>query len=126
MKTKESGTVTTLSLRSATAVDKARLAGQEGRANENAKPRSTLLAKNVRVNGRRTSVRMEPEVWSAISEITRRENLDRNNLFTTIANRLKPHQTLSSAVRAFIITYYRESSTESGHVRAGHGPTDRR
>ena len=90
-------------------------------ANENIKLRSTLVSKNVVINGRRTSVRMEPEVWKAIDEITHRERIDRNHIFSTVANRLKPHESLSSAIRVFVICYYRDSSTESGHVRAGHG-----
>jgi predicted DNA-binding ribbon-helix-helix protein len=90
-------------------------------ANENAKSRSTLICRNIIVNGHRTSMRMERQVWNAIDEIVCREQLDRNYLFTTIANRLATNESLSSAVRVFVVTYYRESSTESGHVRAGHG-----
>jgi len=106
-------------------VGAARLPAWDSGANQNGKPRSTLIAKNVVVNGRRTSVRMEQEVWTAIDEISRRERIDRHHMFTTVANRLKPHQSLSSAMRVFVICYYRDSSTESGHVRAGHGPVVR-
>jgi predicted DNA-binding ribbon-helix-helix protein len=90
-------------------------------ANQNLKSKSTLISKNVTVSGRRTSVRLEPEVWSAIDDLMHRENIDRNQIFSLIASRLVAHQSLTSAVRSFVITYYRESSTESGHVRAGHG-----
>lgn len=122
MPTKETADVVThLVLPAVRKVDESRLPSSDSGANQNLKSSSTLIARNVIVNGRRTSVRMETEVWSAIEDITAREVLDRNYIFTTIANRLKPNQTLPSAVRTFIITYYRESSTESGHVRAGHG-----
>jgi predicted DNA-binding ribbon-helix-helix protein len=94
-------------------------------ANQNAKSTSTLICRNIVVNGHRTSVRLEPEVWSAIDDVTCREKIDRNHIFTTIASRLAENQSLSSAIRAFVITYYRESSTESGHARAGHGPNYR-
>ena len=94
-------------------------------ANQNNQPRSTLIAKNVVVNGHRTSVRMEPEVWNAIDDICWRGMIDRNHLFTTVAKGLKPHQSLSSAMRVFVVSYYRDSSTENGHVRAGHGPQNR-
>jgi predicted DNA-binding ribbon-helix-helix protein len=117
--------VTSLALRSAEKIDASALPARESGANQNLKSRSTLITRNVIVNGHRTSVRMEPEVWQALDEITGREKIGRNHIFTTIANRLKPHQTLSSAVRVFVIAYYRESSTESGHVRAGHGPQAR-
>lgn len=113
--------VTSLVLRDAGEVDGSTLPGRDSEANQNVKGLSTLIARNITVNGRRTSVRMEPEVWLAIEEISRRERIGRNYIFTTIANRLRPHQSLSSAIRVFVISYYRDSSTESGHVRAGHG-----
>ena len=106
-------------------VDASTLPGPDSGANQNNKSRSTLIAKNIVVNGRRTSVRMEAEVWKAIDEISLRERIDRNHMFTAVANRLKAHQSLTSAMRVFVICYYRDSSTESGHVRAGHGPRTR-
>lgn len=113
---------TSLAYENVEKVDAGRLPGPGSGANQNNKSRSTLIAKNIVVNGRRTSVRMEPEVWKAIDEIAERGRLDRNHMFTVVANRLKPHQSLTSAMRVFVINYYRDSSTESGHVRAGHGP----
>ncbi|HEU0118665.1 MAG TPA: ribbon-helix-helix domain-containing protein, partial [Alphaproteobacteria bacterium] len=35
--------------------------------------RSTLVSRNVTIAGHRTSVRLEPEMWSGLSEICRRE-----------------------------------------------------
>ncbi|MEK7802593.1 MAG: ribbon-helix-helix domain-containing protein, partial [Pseudomonadota bacterium] len=36
--------------------------------------RSTLVSRNLTILGRRTSVRLEPEMWSALNDATRREN----------------------------------------------------
>jgi predicted DNA-binding ribbon-helix-helix protein len=91
------------------------------KANQNVKPESFLISKNVTINGHRTSVRMEPQIWNAIEDILYREGLDRHAFFTSIANRLKDNQSLSSAARTFVVTYYRESATETGHLKAGHG-----
>jgi predicted DNA-binding ribbon-helix-helix protein len=90
-------------------------------ANQNLKAGSFLVSKNVTINGCRTSVRLEPQMWNALDEIARREGIDRHHLFTSIADRVQRHQSLSSAVRTFVMTYFRESSTESGHQKAGHG-----
>jgi len=35
--------------------------------------RSTLVSRNVVISGRRTSVRLEPEMWDALREICQRE-----------------------------------------------------
>jgi predicted DNA-binding ribbon-helix-helix protein len=63
----------------------------------------------IRVNGYRTSVRLEPEFWKALADIGRREDLTRSQLLSFIANR-RPGSPLTSAVRVFIATYYCELS----------------
>lgn len=35
--------------------------------------KTTLISHNITVMGRRTSVRLEPEMWSALREISKRE-----------------------------------------------------
>lgn len=41
--------------------------------NELEEYRSTLVSRNITVLTRRTSVRLEPEMWNALREIARRE-----------------------------------------------------
>jgi len=40
-----------------------------------ASAQSGLINRNVTVNGRRTSIRLEPEMWDALEEIAKRENV---------------------------------------------------
>lgn len=83
--------------------------------------RSRLVSRNIVIGGRRTSVRLEPDMWSGFMEICRREHVSLHEACTMIAaNKLK-NGSLASALRIFIMTYYRAAATEDGHTGAGHG-----
>jgi predicted DNA-binding ribbon-helix-helix protein len=82
---------------------------------------STLISKNIKVFGKRTSVRLEPAMWSALHEIAERENSTIHQLCSAV-HRTKPLETtLTAALRVFLMLYYRAAATEEGHRRAGHG-----
>ena len=81
---------------------------------------STLLSRNVTVDGRRTSLRLERLMWDALGEIARREQLSANALVTRIAVR-RAASSLTAAVRVFIVSYVRAAATDDGHRNAGHG-----
>jgi len=69
-----------------------------------------LKSRNLKIAGRRTSIRLEPEMWSAFEDICRRERADLNTLATRIA-RAKPQEcSFTAAVRIFIVNYYRTLS----------------
>jgi predicted DNA-binding ribbon-helix-helix protein len=81
---------------------------------------SRLVNRNVVAARGRTSMRLEPELWDALLEICLREDLDASELVRQIE--AKGHAGgLTSAVRVFVMTYYRTASTEHGHLAAGHG-----
>lgn len=82
---------------------------------------STLVSRNITVSGHRTSVRLEPEMWSALRDITRREGCGIHDLCSLIHARKNPRTSLTAAIRVFLMLYYRAASTEEGHARAGHG-----
>ena len=65
-----------------------------------------LRSGNIVVNGHRTSIRLEPEMWSALSEIAAAERVRVNELVSRIASRTRSGS-LTSAVRVFIMAYYR-------------------
>jgi len=83
--------------------------------------KSTLVSRNITVMGKRTSVRLEPEMWSAMREIAKRESCTIHELCSLISMRKKEKTSLTAAIRVFLMLYYRASSTEEGHERAGHG-----
>ena len=86
--------------------------------------KSTLISRNITVVGRRTSVRLEPEMWSALREIARREDCKIHDICSLIHLRKNPDTSLTAAIRVFLMLYYRAAATEEGHRRAGHGNFD--
>ncbi|NQU57503.1 MAG: ribbon-helix-helix domain-containing protein [Rhodospirillales bacterium] len=80
----------------------------------------SLVSRNVTINGHRTSLRMEGETWDALAEICKREEQSIHQVCTMVEERRKVSNR-TSAVRAFIIKYYRAAATEAGHKGAGHG-----
>mgnify|MGYP000347199669 CR=1 FL=1 len=82
--------------------------------------RTTLVSRNVIVNGRRTSLRLEPEMWEALDEIAQREAQSINDIVAFVDSQRGP-ATLTSDVRVFVLRYFRSAATERGHAAAGHG-----
>jgi len=81
---------------------------------------STLVSGNVTVDGKRTSMRLEPAMWVALREVCTREGKSMNALVTQI-DRGRAASTLTAAIRVFLLAYYKEAATEDGHRSAGHG-----
>ncbi|MCE2509847.1 MAG: ribbon-helix-helix domain-containing protein [Alphaproteobacteria bacterium] len=81
---------------------------------------STLINRNVTVAGHRTSMRLEPSMWEALEEICRRERRTVHDVCTEVDAR-RHESTLTAALRAFIVIYFRVAATEDGHINAGHG-----
>lgn len=82
--------------------------------------KSNLISRNVIVNGRRTSLRLEPEMWEALDEVAQRENQTINEVVGAL-DRTRADGSLTSEVRAFVLSYFRRSATERGHWAVGHG-----
>ncbi len=66
--------------------------------------------RNVRISGRRTSLRLEPEYWSALDEIGRLERFALHDLCTFIRHR-DPRRSMASAVRVFVTGYFQQLVT---------------
>jgi len=77
------------------------------------------MSRNIVVNGHRTSMRLEEAGWEAIDDICRHENISLNDLCTAIDQR-RSNSSRTAAVRAFIITYFRQLVAESGILPGGH------
>ena len=82
---------------------------------------SALVIRHVNVQGHRTTVRLEPQIWESMTEICRREFCTPHDVCSYVAERRWSHGSLTSAVRVFIHDYFRTSATEDGHRTAGHG-----
>jgi predicted DNA-binding ribbon-helix-helix protein len=81
---------------------------------------SHMVLRNVRVRGRRTSLRLEQPMWDALEEIAVRERRSINDICSTIDER-RCDSGLTGAVRVYIMSYFRAAATEMGHVGVGHG-----
>lgn len=79
-----------------------------------------LVSRNVTVSGRRTSIRLEPEMLDGLMEICRREGISIHQL-ATLVDRCRHRSSLTAKLRVFILAYFRAASTEAGHAEAGHG-----
>ncbi|MCK5295385.1 MAG: ribbon-helix-helix domain-containing protein [Alphaproteobacteria bacterium] len=80
-----------------------------------------LFSRNVKVNGRRTSMRLEGEIWEALEEISERENLTINELCSQIDN-MRDDFNLSAATRVFIVAYFRAAASNINHVKSKRIP----
>jgi predicted DNA-binding ribbon-helix-helix protein len=82
---------------------------------------STLISRNITVNGRRTSVRLEREMWVALFNICHREQRSVNDIAGLIAGRKRSGTSMTAAIRVFVMAYFRAAATEAGHEAAGQG-----
>ncbi len=79
-----------------------------------------LLTRNIVTARGRTSMRLEPELWDALREVCRREDLSPGEV-VKIAERQFRRAGRTSAVRVHLLQYFRAAATEQGHDQAGHG-----
>ena len=81
---------------------------------------TTLVSRNVTIDGRRTSMRLEPAMWDALADICGREHRSVHDVCTAVETR-RTTSSLTAALRVYIVEYFRSAATEEGHGLAGHG-----
>ena len=74
---------------------------------------SSLVIRNIVVNGHRTSVRLEPLMWEALNEIARQRQISRNDLITAI-DAQRTTSSLTAAIRIYIVDFYRSLAVRAG------------
>jgi predicted DNA-binding ribbon-helix-helix protein len=70
-----------------------------------AQKRSRVVKRSLRIDGSKTSVTMEDAFWNALREIAALRNMHVSKLISTKIER-PPGDTLSSAIRLFVLGYY--------------------
>ncbi len=75
-----------------------------------------LVNRNITVGSLRTSVRLEPEFWTALTEISAREKLDIDQLCTMIDGRLG-ELGRTAGIRVFIASYYAADKEDRREAR---------
>jgi predicted DNA-binding ribbon-helix-helix protein len=84
---------------------------------------NSLISRNVTVNGHRTSLRLEQVTWDALDDISEAEGLSIHEICSMIdAKRVNSSRT--SAVRTFILSYFRDAALESGALTKGRSDKD--
>ena len=78
------------------------------------------ICRNVNVGSRRTSIRLEAEMWTALNELCQREGMTMHELCSLI-DRFRGDNSLTASLLVFLVVYYRVAATEAGHSVAGHG-----
>lgn len=74
---------------------------------------SSLINRNVVVNGRRTSVRLEGAMWDALGDIARREGRTIHDVCSEVESR-RNESTFAAGLRVYIMSYFRDAA---GRVR---------
>lgn len=86
---------------------------------------SSLELRNVCIFGRRTSMRLEPQMWAALKDIALREDCTIHHLVSLTSLVVKPPTKITAGVRVMIMLYYRAACHAGGHDAAGHGNFER-
>ena len=68
--------------------------------------KSTVEKRAVTLAGRRTSVSLEDAFWLSLKEIASMHDMTLSELMTTIDSE-RQHRNLSSAIRLFVLEFYR-------------------
>lgn len=73
-------------------------------------------------------LRLEDDFWTALDDIAARERITLSELVGMLVKQSEalPDAPLASVARSIAIAYFRQSATECGHRRAGHGPAKRK
>jgi len=78
---------------------------------------SSLVIRNIVVAGHRTSVRLEPVMWEALHDISRRLQLSVHDLVTEI-DRERTASSLTAAIRVYIVDHYRNAASRAAPAAA--------
>ena len=77
---------------------------------ETVKPDLESVCRSVRVNGRRTSIRMEREFWSSVDYIRNTERISQDELLD-LASQTPGAHNLTAALKAYVNHYMRQHMT---------------
>ena len=75
--------------------------------------------RNIYINGARTSISLAGSIWSALDEICEREGMTLNQICTLIDDDLNKGTSRTSAVRTFIVNYFRSMANNSKFLKSG-------
>lgn len=74
---------------------------------------SQLIRRNVRIDSRRTSVKMEREMWDALAEICERSGRTVHDVCAEV-RRASDGANFTSQLRVYILNWYRRATESRG------------
>jgi predicted DNA-binding ribbon-helix-helix protein len=78
---------------------------------------SSLVNKNIRVGGHRTSIRFEPSFWEALDEIALERHVTVDDIVAEVCLMSGDRKgSLTSAIRVFILEHYRHKAPASERI----------
>jgi len=80
--------------------------------------KSAVIKRSVVVNGHKTSVSLENEFWDALRQVAKQSNVSVARLLVEI-ERSRTTINLSSAIRIFLLNYFRTQNTDRKPVSRG-------
>ncbi|KAF0138534.1 MAG: hypothetical protein FD153_1253 [Rhodospirillaceae bacterium] len=72
------------------------------------------------VDGRRTSMRLEPEMWEALEEICRREDITASEFCSLVNRNRGDKQPDDGDTSVSLLLYFRDVAKGAGHRRASY------
>lgn len=88
----------------------------QGTAGKQKPLQGALVSKNVRIHDRRTSVRLEPEMWQALREVSEIEGCSIHDLCGAVHDLKGAGASFTAALRVFLMEYYRTAARTSQQV----------
>jgi predicted DNA-binding ribbon-helix-helix protein len=82
---------------------------------------SLIVKRSIVVAGHKTSVTLEDAYWKSLKEIASGRNMTVSSLVTAVDSE-RPQSNLSSAIRLFVLDFYRRDHGQS-HVSIAEGET---
>jgi predicted DNA-binding ribbon-helix-helix protein len=82
-----------------------------------AAPSLSGVNRTICLEGRRTTLRLEPELWAALDEVARQQRKSVSQLVAAACSSGRRGTSRASSVRVFIVEYYRGASHCIGQVR---------
>jgi predicted DNA-binding ribbon-helix-helix protein len=81
---------------------------------------TSLVLRSVAISQARSAIRLEAELWDGLREVCRRERWSEWQAIG-VAQGVFPDTPRTSAVRSYLMLYFRTAVTAAGHEAAAHG-----
>jgi predicted DNA-binding ribbon-helix-helix protein len=78
--------------------------------------KSLVVKRSIVIAGHKTSVSLEDAFWKTLKEIAHRRHMTLSDLVAAIDTG-RPHGNLSSAIRLFVLDFYRNQLSEDSEQR---------